>query len=156
MWKRLRAGSWIAGAALAAGLAAVLMSGCPFSRGRMGSIDQVAVVKYRRATDEDGKVVRLVGAVRNCGPLRSPRGEIVVTLYGRTGSLKGQNRVALRSLAADEEEHFAVAVTSHGKVHEVKIEVVEPGTVVGETEGATEDGEGSTDGALSAPPEEGG
>lgn len=103
---------------------AACMCGCG---GPKGSLDNVAVVQYRYNIDEENDIVRVLGLVRNTGEERTPPGEIVVTLRGRTGSLKGQNRCDLPPLEAGAKHEFALAVTSHGKVDAVEIDVVPPG-----------------------------
>jgi len=123
-------------------LAACLAAGICGCGGPKGSLDDIAVVQYRYNIDEGKDVVRVLGLVRNTGEERTPAGEIVVTLRGRTGSLKGQNRCELSPLDAGAEHEFALAVTSHGKVDTVEIEIVPPGTANGDadTETATDDG----------------
>ncbi|MGC9318491.1 MAG: hypothetical protein ACP5KN_10735 [Armatimonadota bacterium] len=115
-------------AALAA-LIPVLLAGCPFRRGPQGSLEQLAVVTYRVAIDESADTVSLVGIVRNTGEQRTPAGELVVTLRSRTGSLKGQNRVAVAPLEAGEDRPFDLEITAHGSVEGVEIAIVEPGEV---------------------------
>ncbi len=125
--------SSIMAAMLFVACAAVFLSGCP---GPKGSLEQVGVVQYRYNVDEAGDVVRVVGIVRNTGEERTPPGEVVVTLRGRTGSLKGQNRCELPSLDGGEERRFALAVTTHGKVDTVDIAVMPPGA---EADGAEDE-----------------
>ncbi len=118
--------SWLSPAAvLLVVCAAVLGAGCS---GPKGALEQISVTQYRYNVDEDNNVVRVIGRARNGGEERTPEGEIVITLHGRTGSLKGSNRTELPSLEAGEEHRFSLAITSHGKVESVDIAIVPPGT----------------------------
>jgi hypothetical protein len=107
-----------------------LLVGC---RGEeIGSLEQISIVKYRYVMDDSEDVVRVVGLARNTGERPTPEAEVIATLRSRTGSFKGQNRVALPSLPAGEEQQFALAVNSHGSVEAIDMEVVEPGTITEE------------------------
>jgi hypothetical protein len=106
-----------------------ILTGCP---GReTGTLGQLSVIKHRYVLDESDDVVRVVGIVRNSGDLPAPEGELVVTLRSRTGSFRGENRVALPELDAGAEEQFALAINSHGAVESIEFEIVEPGTITG-------------------------
>ena len=125
-----------------------VLAGCPGQK--MGSLEQISVIKHRWVIDESDDVVRVVGLARNVGELPTSEAEIVVTLRSRTGSFKGQNRTALPRLEPGAEEQFALAINSHGSVETVEFEVVEPGTVTEEgAEQAPEDSteEGDSDGS---------
>ena len=119
------ASSWMAGGVIAAACAALLLSGCG---GPRGSLDQINIVQYRYNVDEAHGLVRVLGVARNTGSERTPKAEIVATLRGRTGSLKGQNRCELPSLDAGAQRLFSLLITSHGKVDAVDMVVVPPGT----------------------------
>lgn len=123
----------------------VLLDGCPFGRGPQGSLEQIAVVTYRVAIHDTADTVSLVGVVRNTGEHTTPAAELVVTLRSRTGSLKGQNRVAVEPLEAGEERPFDLEITAHGSVETVDIAIVEPGEVTPAEEEA-EEGDMSTTG----------
>lgn len=107
--------------------AVVLLAGC--SRAQLGSVDDLALVKYRYIIDESASVVRVVGEVRNEGELSAPEAEIIARLRSRTGAQKGQNRVVVPELEAGETHEFALAVTSHGAINTVDLSIVEPGTI---------------------------
>jgi len=126
--------------------AALLVAGCS---GPKGSLEQISVVQYRYNVDEDGDVVRVLGQVRNGGSERTPPGEIVVTLRGRTGSQKGANRTELPPLEAGEQHRFALEITSHGKVDTVDIAIIPPGSDEGG--GATDEGAGDGEDAEQTP-----
>lgn len=135
-------------ALLATAIVCAVLAGCGGEE--IGTIDQVEVVQYRPFIDEDADVVRVVGLARNTGEKPTPEAEVIVTLRSRTGSFKGQNRVALPRLEGGAEEEFGLAINSHGSVETVEIEVVEPGTVSDEggaqTPGNTAE-EGDADGS---------
>ena len=111
----------------AAVILGAVVAGC--SRQEMGELDQVTIVKHRYVVDDAKDVVRVVGLARNTGELPTPDAEIVATLRSRTGSFKGQNRVALPGLGAGDEEQFALAINGHGNVESIELQVVEPGTI---------------------------
>lgn len=122
-------------AVTAVAITCAFLAGCPGEK--TGSLEQIAVVKYRYVIDESEDVVRVVGLARNMGDLPTPEAEIIATLHSRTGSFKGQNRVALPRLEPGGEQQFALAINSHGSVETVDIEIVEPGTVTEEGGGET-------------------
>ncbi len=92
------------------------------------------VVQYLRNDDEEHDTARVYGLVRNTGEKRTPQADIVVTLRGRSGSLKGQDRTELGPLAGGEEREFSLEFTSHGKTSRVDIAIVPRGSAVGEDE----------------------
>jgi len=120
------------------GLILAIVTACvvaivPGCRGQeMGTLDQIQIVKYRYVLDESDDVVRVIGLARNAGELPTPEAELVATLRSRTGSFKGQNRIALPGLEAGAEEEFAIAANSHGSVEAVEFQIVEPGTIIDE------------------------
>lgn len=146
MDRRLHSSAMIIWATLSTACAIVLPGGCG---GPKGSLDQLAVIQYRYNVDDAGSVVRVVGMVRNRGEERTPAADVVVTLVGRTGSMKGQNRVELPSLAGGAEHRFAVAVTAHGRVDDVEIEIVPRGDQLPD-EGATAGEESGAPGGAAA------
>lgn len=123
------------------------LHGCPSRRAQQGSLDQLAVVQYRYAIDEDSEIVRVIGSVRNTGELTTPAAEVVVTLRSRTGSMKGQNRVALEPISAGESASFALPITAHGSVESVEIEIVEAG-LADESDGAETPADAAGNGAA--------
>lgn len=140
-------------ALLSAVCAVALLTGCG---GPKGTLDQLSVTQYRYNLDEAGSVARVVGVARNTGEERTPAADIVVTLVGRTGAHKGQNRAELPSLDGGAEHRFALGVTAHGRVEDVHISIVPRGALLeGETAGGA-DGEtaggadGETEGGAEA------
>lgn len=118
---------------LAAGLTATLVVGLAGGcGGPRGSLDQLSVTQYRYNVDEGDGVVRVVGVVRNTGEERTPPADVVVTLVGRTGAQKGQNRTELPALAGGAQRRFALSVTPHGRVDDVRIAIVARGGLVGD------------------------
>lgn len=123
------------GVALGAASVIASMGGCG---GPRGSLEQLSVTQYRYNVDESGNIVRVLGVVRNSAEERTPTADIVVTLVGRTGAEKGQNRTELPSLDGGAEHRFALGVTAHGRVEDVQISIVPRGALLeGETEGDT-------------------
>jgi len=136
MDRRLRGLSTIIGAVLGATCVVALVGGCG---GPQGSLDQLSVTQYRYNVDESGSIVRVLGVVRNTGEERTPAAEVVVTLVGRTGSMKGQNRTDLPSLEGGGQHRFALGVTTHGRVDEVDITIVPRGAELEGEAGAESD-----------------
>lgn len=125
--------STVVGVALGAASVIASMGGCG---GPRGSLEQLSVTQYRYNVDESGNIVRVLGVVRNSAEERTPAADIVVTLVGRTGAEKGQNRTELPSLDGGAEHRFTLGVTAHGRVEDVQISIVPRGALLeGETEG---------------------
>lgn len=139
-------------AALSALCVVVLAAGCG---GPQGSLDQVSVTQYRYNVDEAGNVVRVIGVARNTGEERTPAADVVVTLVGRTGSMKGQNRAELPSLEGGAEHRFALGVTAHGRVEDLQITIVPRGEQL-PGEGEAAEGESAAPGNEAATNSEGG
>jgi len=99
----------------------VAITGC---RDSAGSLTELVVAQYRYNLDEDHDMARVYGMVRNTGEKRTPPADIVATLRGRSGSLKGQDRTELAPLVAGEEREFALEFVSHGKTSHVDIQII--------------------------------
>lgn len=115
----------------------VAITGC---RDSAGSLTELVVVQYRYNLDEDHDMARVYGMVRNTGEKRTPPADIVATLRGRSGSLKGQDRTELAPLAAGQEREFALEFVSHGKTSHVDIQIIGRGEAL-----AGDDDEGASD-----------
>ncbi len=100
-------------------------AGCG-GRGR-SSVEQLAVLQYRYNFDEKAELARVYGLVRNMGDRRTPPADVVVTLVGSSGSMKGQDRREIPPLKPGEDYQFALEFTSHGKTEHVEIQVVPRG-----------------------------
>ena len=121
----------------------VAMTGC---RDSAGSLTELVVVQYRWNLDEDHDIARIYGMVRNTGEKRTPPADIVATLRGRSGSLKGQDRTELAPLAAGEEREFSLEFVSHGKTSHVDIQIIGRGdTLPGEDDDADDDADSDSD-----------
>ncbi len=116
----LRRGSVLIAGVLAT-ICVVAIAGC---RDDAGSLTDLVVVQYRCNPDEDHDIARVYGMVRNTGEKRTPPADIVATLRGQSGTLKGQDRTELAPLAAGEEREFALEFTSHGKTSRVDIQII--------------------------------
>jgi len=119
------------------------LSGCP-GRGR-GTVEQLVVVQYRCNLDEARDIARVYGLVRNTGQKRTPPADIVVTLVGSTGSMKGQDRTEVPPLKGGEEHEFSLEFTSHGKTGHVAIQVVPRGGEIPSQDPNHPSGEGAGD-----------
>ncbi len=110
-----------------AAICVVAITGC---RDGAGSLTKLVVSQYRYNLDEDHDLARVYGMVRNTGEKRTPPADIVATLRGRSGSLKGQDRTELAPLAAGEEREFSLEFVSHGKTSHVDIQVIARGATL--------------------------
>jgi len=127
-------------------MAALCLACVPGCRGGgAGTIDQLVVVQYRYNLDEEHETARVYGLVRNTGEKRTPPADIIATLRGRSGSMKGQDRTELPPLCGGEERAFSLEFTSHGKTDHVEIQIVTRGEAIAGEEQPAE-GEGGDDG----------
>lgn len=108
------------------GACALGLCGCLGRKGA-GNLDQLVVVQYRYNLDATGDTARVYGLVRNTGETRTPPADVVVTLVGSQGSMKGQDRTEVPALKGGEEREFSLEFTSHGKTDHVDIQVVPRG-----------------------------
>lgn len=124
-------------------LATVCVVGMTGCRERAGSLTKLVVTQYRYNLDEDHNLARVYGMVRNTGDKRTPPADIVATLRGRSGSLKGQDRTELTPLAAGEEREFSLEFASHGKISNVDIQIIGRGEVMPGDDGEDSAGDGA-------------
>ena len=131
----------IVGALICACLVAA--SGC-LGRGGAGTLDQLSVTQYRYNIDAEHDLVRVYGVVRNSGEGRTPAADLVVTLLGRSGSMKGQDRVEVPALRGGDEHEFALQITSHGRTSSLDMQIVPRGEALPDE---SEDQPDASDGA---------
>ncbi len=111
-----------------------------------GGLEQLVVVQYRWNLDEERDIARVAGLVRNTGQKRTPPADVVVTLVGSSGSMKGQDRTELPALRGGEEREFYLEFTSHGKTSHVDIQIVPRGAEPAKADEQPAEGEDGNNG----------
>lgn len=105
--------------------ATVVLAGCPGGR-QPSDLSDLFISNRRFNIDESRGLVRVYARLENTGQSRYREVEVHVTLLSASGDKAGENSVVLRDLKPGERRDFAVSVTSHGRTHDVGLEVRAP------------------------------
>ena len=95
-----------------------LLSGC---RQPPTVTPDLEFTRFRVNVDDKRALARVVGEIVNRGKTTVPEIEIHATLVGAGGSERGENMVPMRDLGPGESRAFALNITTHGAVSNVKL-----------------------------------
>jgi len=115
-------------AALLACLAGCLLAGGCRGKAAKANLEDLLIANRRFNIDEDRGLARVYARLDNTGEGSFKRVEVHATLRSAGGDKRGENTVTLENLKPHEQRVFALAVTSHGRVSDVELEIAKPET----------------------------
>lgn len=107
--------------------ASLVLAGCPGGR-EPSDLSDLFISNRRFNIDDSRGLVRVYARLENTGQSRYREVEVHVTLLSASGDNVGENSVVLHDLKPGEKRDFAIGVTSHGRTHDVQLEVLPPQT----------------------------
>ena len=93
---------------------------------QQGSVDDLAIRRYRYNIDEDRGIVRVVGEVENQGKVPVAEVEVRGILRSPSGSKRGENMTVLQNIGPHQRRIFSLTITSHGRTSSVELELAPP------------------------------
>jgi hypothetical protein len=122
----LRSGLRTKGLAACLGLGVFLsagwLGGC-LHGGQKADLHDLFISSRRFNIDEERGLVRIYARLENTGDSRFRAVEVHATLVSTTGEKRGENSLVLEDLRPHDQRDFALSVTSHGRTHDVALEV---------------------------------
>lgn len=103
----------------------VLLAGCPGGR-QPPDLSDLFISNRRFNIDDSRGLVRVFARLENAGQDRYREVEVYATLVSAGGDKAGENTILLREIKPGEKRDFALNVTSHGRTHDVVLEVRAP------------------------------